>query len=117
MTTRKLSLALAVGALVVSASAFGQQVVITGRGHVFIDPPSTLTRAQVQAEARNQIGEVGPDGWRLVAGEPGWKPVGASYVFVGGKLAHAEECPLKYTLAQAPAGGKGAPLPESYRGA
>lgn len=94
---RSLTIALA-GALTLPGFALAEQPVhntIGEAGIVFHDPPSVLTRQQVQAAEREAQGNtLGADGWRYVGGEAGWVRESHRMTFQDGRLVHARDCPL-----------------------
>lgn len=83
----------------VLASDFSQ-VVNGAAGVIFRDAPSTITREEVRAElAANKTSTDGV--WKFAGGEAGWVNNGPRYVFDGGMMAHASDCPMR-TAAVAP---------------
>jgi hypothetical protein len=99
----------------VLASDFSQ--VVNGEaGVIFKDAPSTITREQVRAEmAANKTPTDGA--WKFVGGEAGWINNAPHYVFNGGMMAHASDCPMvTAAAAPRPAERSSEPLP-GYTGA
>jgi len=94
---RSLAIALA-GALALPGIALAEQPVhnvIGEAGIVFHDPPSVLTRQQVQdARRETQSNTLAADGWRYVGGEAGWIRESHRMTFQNGRLVHARDCPL-----------------------
>lgn len=110
MTKRTLT-AVAGAALLIPALAFAEVQVINGEaGMIFKDEPSTITREQVRAAINAPSDARGH--WRLSGGEAVWTHNDARYVFDGGVLVHASDCPVLATL-NTPRfkGGAGTPLP------
>lgn len=115
MTKRTLT-ALAGVALLIPGLAFAEVQVINGEaGMIFKDEASTVTREEVRAAIGSPIDARGH--WQLSGGEAVWKHNDTRYVFEGGVLVHASDCPVLATL-NTPAfkGAPGAPLPV-YSGA
>jgi hypothetical protein len=115
MTTRTLT-AMAGIALLAPTLALAEVQVVNGEaGMIFKDEPSTLTREQVRA-AINVRDDVG-NHWSYIGGEAGWAHNETRYVFDGGTLIHASDCPVLASM-NAPVfqGGPSAPLPV-YSGA
>jgi opacity protein-like surface antigen len=96
MTKRTLTVAAAT-ALLIPAISFAQAEVVNGeRGLVFKDAPSTLTRAEVRAQITAPA--AAPGNWTYVGGEAGWVLSSHKYVFDGGQMTHAANCPVLAAL-------------------
>jgi hypothetical protein len=115
MTKKVLSGALGI-ALLVPAFAFAEVQAVNGEaGMIFKDEPSAVTREQVRAAINAPVNARGH--WRFSGGEAGWNHNEARFVFDGGEVAHASDCPIVATLSLPRAtGGPSMPLPP-YRGA
>jgi hypothetical protein len=98
--TKRIFTAAAATALLVPALAFAEVVVVNGEaGMIFKDTPSTITREQVRAEIKSQVGNEGH--FRFVGGEAGWIHESPAHRMVvqNGNLVHASDCPVMASLA------------------